>query len=287
MKSFIITCTSLVLLTFFSCNHREKSEETRIIFLHHSTGLKIWGVESSLLEKVAWRMNKLYDYVGRNAALPKMFKKYNQENGSNYHISKQPFPKTKPYGWYNFPFDYYNIWVKNAGDKPFKEEPTLEILTKEYQIIILKHCFPVSNINADEDTADINSYYKSIANYKLQYNALKEKMHEFPTTKFILFTGAAQVKANITEVEAKRAKEFFDWVKSDWDSAGDNIYLWDFYSLETEGGLYLKDEYASSPTDSHPNKELAQKTVTLLFQRIIDVIENDGQGTTLTGEKIN
>ena len=63
----------------------------------------------------------------------------------------------------------------------------------------------------------------------------------------------------------------------------DNIFLWDFYELETEGGLYLKPEYATSPTNSHPNKDFAQKVAPYFCQRIVDVIENDGTKTTLTG----
>jgi hypothetical protein len=284
--STLIFSSAILIFTLISCNHEGKKSETKIIFLHHSTGLKIWGAENSLLEKLAWRVNRVYDYVGRKAELPEMFQRYNKDNGTNYQISKKPFPKSKPYGWHNFPFDYYNIWVKNAGEKPFKDEPTLEILTKDYQVIIFKHCFPVCNINEDEDSADINSYYKSIVNYKLQYNALREKMHEFPDTKFILFTGAAQVKSNITEDEAIRAQSFFKWVREEWDIPNDNIYLWDLYSLQTEESVYFKDEYAVSPTDSHPNKVFASKSAKLLFNRIIDVIENDGKGTTIVGEKI-
>jgi hypothetical protein len=196
------------------------------------------------------------------------------------------FPKASPYGWVNYPYDYYNIWVKNAGNEPFMEEPTLEMLTKKYQVIIFKHCFPVSNIQPNLDSADINSDYKSLANYKLQYLALRDKLHEFPNTKFILFTGAVQVKAQIKEDEALRAHEFSKWVVEEWDLADDNIYLWDFYKLETEGGLYLKDNYAYSSNNSHPNGEFASKAVQLLFNRIVDVIDNNGLGTNLTGEKI-
>ena len=194
------------------------------------------------------------------------------------------FPKEAPYGWNNFPYDYYNIWVKNAGDKPFMEEPTLEMLTKEFQIVIFKHCFPVSNIQEDLDSADINSDVKTISNYKLQYIALRDKLHEFPDTKFILFTGAAQVKSNISEDEAKRAREFFRWVTDEWDLPDDNIYLWDLYKLETEGDLYLKEKYSLNPNNSHPNKDFAGKVVILLFNRILDVIENNGTRTHLTGE---
>ncbi len=213
-----------------------------------------------------------------------MFKKYNEEHHKNYKISKRPFPKHKPYGWHNYPFDYYNIWVKNGGDKSYKKEPTLEILTKDYQVIIFKHCFPTSRIKPDQDTANINSDVRTLANYKLQYEALRDKLHEFPDTKFILFTGAALVKAHVTEVEAKRAREFFEWVKSDWNISDDNIYLWDLYGLQTEGGLYFKDEYAVSSNDSHPNEDFATDISKLLFDRIIDVIENDGTETHLSGE---
>lgn len=164
------------------------------------------------------------------------------------------------------------------------EEPTLEVLTKEYNVIIFKHCFPVSNIQAEQDSADINSDVQTISNYKLQYNAIRDKLYEYPYVKFILFTGAAQVRSNITEDEAKRASEFFSWVKEDWDISGDNIYLWDLYALQTEGDLYFKNEFAVSSSDSHPNKKFAGKAVGLLFNRIIDVIEQNGNNTNLSGE---
>jgi hypothetical protein len=226
----------------------------------------------------------LAELIGTKARLPMLFDDYNKEQGKKYFIKEMIFPKAEPYGWHNYPYDYYNIWVKNAGNEPYMEEPTLEMLTKDYQIIIFKHCFPVSNIFADEAASDINSNLSTLSNYKLQYSALRDKLHEFPGTKFILFTGAVQVKSNIKEDQAIRARDFFKWVTDEWDLPDDNIFLWDFYSLETEGGLYLKDEYAVSPTNSHPNSEFAGKVVGLLFNRIIDVIEKNGINTHVNGE---
>ena len=115
---------------------------------------------------------------------------------------------------------------------------------------------------------------------------MREKLHEFPDIKFILFTGAALVKAHTKEDVAKRAKEFFTWVREDWDLPDDNIFIWDLYELQTEGGLYFKDEYADSPDDSHPNKDFSAAASKLLFKRIIDVIESDGKGTSLTGTSV-
>jgi len=290
MKSrIVIFIIFLMIIPVISCKQEKKSSDMNIIFLHHSTGRVIWngGTAPSGITHFAGRIStRLESFLNTKAQLRLLFKEYNKEQDKNYSIKEKIFPKPAPYGWNNFPYDYYNIWVKNAGEEPFMEEPTLEMLTKDYQVIIFKHCFPVSNIQADPDSADINSDYKSISNYKLQYSTLRDKLHEFQDTKFILFTGAAQVRSLITEDEAKRAKEFFGWVTDQWDLPGDNIFLWDLYILQTEGGLYFKDEYAVSPDDSHPNDDFASKVVKLLFNRIIDVIENNGTGTQLTGEEI-
>jgi hypothetical protein len=288
MKSFSIFSVILILtIAISSCTNKEEVSDMNILYLHHSTGGVIWqGKKPSIATRAIRKVSPdLADALGGQAVLPALFEKYNKVNGKNYQIREMNFPKKAPYGWNNYPYDYYNIWVRNQGDQPYMEEPTLEMLTRDHQVIIFKHCYPVSNIKPDQDSSDIDSDYKSLANYRLQYNALRDKLHEFPDTKFIVWTGAVQTRARLTEDEALRSKEFYDWVTAEWDIADDNIYLWDFYGLETEGGLYLKEEYATSPTNSHPNYTFAGKAAELLFNRIIDVIEKNGNNTTLTGEK--
>jgi len=279
---------TLLAFTFFlvSCSENDKPQETKIIFLHHSTGRIIWygNNQPGLVTRAINKVIKKSTDIGVKAELPLLFSRYNKEKNRDYVIEEQIFPKASPYGWNNYPFDYYNIWVKNSGNKPFMREPTLEILTKDYDVIIFKHCFPVSNIKPDLDTPNIYSDIKTVSNYKLHYLALREKLLEFPNTKFILFTGATQVKANITEESALAANTFFDWVKNEWDLPEDNIYLWDLHALQTEGGLYFKDEFAMSANNSHPNVLFAERVVHLLFNRIIDVIETHGEKTNLNGE---
>ena len=234
---------------------------TKIIFLHHSTGKNIWdgGV-------IDW------------------FKNYTQANNVHYCLIEQNFPKESPYGWNNFPFDYWNIWVNHAGEEPYKEEPTLEMITKKYDIVILKHCFPVGDIEEDIGEPDVNSEIKRLENYKVQYEALKEKMKKFNQTKFIVWMIPSLVEKATTEEKASRAKEFYDWVKNEWDEKGDNIFLWDFYDLETEGGLYLKDEYAVGPENSHPNEAFSETVAPYFCQRIVDVIEGRGDTSSITGK---
>ena len=141
--------------------------KAKILFLHHSTGECVW-----------------------NGGVKEWFTAYNKDNKTEYEIAEQNFPKDDPYGWNNYPYDYWNIWVKHAGSKEFKGEPTLEMLTPKYDVIVFKHCFPVSGIDEDIGKGDVASEDKRVENYKLQYDALKKKLHEFPKTKFIVWKPA-------------------------------------------------------------------------------------------------
>lgn len=248
--------------------NKNAENQYKIIFLHHSTGdvIKSGGIRP---------IRFIGRFLKQESSISKWLKQYNIFNETNYVIDEQYFPKKELYGWNNYPYDYYNIWVINAGDKPYLNEPTLEILTKRYNLIIFKHCYPVSNIEEDINKPDINSSERRIENYKLQYLALKQKLHEFPNTKFLIWTGAVQVESNTTKEQAQRAKDFFDWVRNEWDTPNDNIFIWDFYGLETEGSLYLKKEYAVNTDDSHPNQSFAKRVSQLFCKRIIEVIEQN------------
>lgn len=262
MKISFTLLATLIIMVLTSCKSNN-AEMKKIIFLHHSTGQAIWyGSVNRYVRKITDRSD-----------VKVFFKNYNRTHSKKYLITERSFPGEALYGWKNFPYDYYNIWVKNAGSIPYQGEPTLEILTKEYEIIVFKHCYPVSNIMEDTGIQNIDSEEKRLENYKLQYNALKEKMHQFPGTRFIVWSPVVQVKNNIKPEEALRTKDFYNWIMNEWDEKGDNIFIWDFYTLETEGGLYFKDEYSVSPNDSHPNKEFAGRIAPLFAQFIIDVGE--------------
>ena len=253
----------LITLSITGCGSNNGNMK-KIVFLHHSTGEAIWKGSTN---------RYVYKLTG-TGDVEKFFSAYNRKHKTSYEISAVNFPKSTPYGWNNYPYDYYNIWVKNAGPEPFMEEPTLEILTKKYDVIIFKHCFPVSRINEDTGVPDINSEVKSIENYKLQYDALKKKMHEFPENKFIVWTPAANIKLKSNEDEAIRTRAFYSWMVNEWDEKGDNIFIWDFYNYETEGRLYLIDSNALSPDNSHPGVEFSARVAPLFGQFIVDVIES-------------
>jgi hypothetical protein len=255
--------------------HDPEETEMKVLFLHHSTGQRIW-----------------------DAGVSGWFEKYNLEHGTDYVIEERLFPKQSPYGWENYPYDFWNIWVDHGGDEPFMEEPTLEMLTRDYDLIVFKHCFPVSEILEDTGSADIASSEKRLENYKLQYDSLKKKMRLFPDTKFIVWTAAPQVeitswKAKLSallrggskqKAKAERARAFAEWVRDEWDEPGDNIFIWDFFELGTEGGIFLKKENAAAPGDSHPGAEYAKTVAPYLCKRIVDVLEGRGDETEVTGK---
>ena len=228
-------------------------DDARVIFLHHSTGWVIW-----------------------EGGVPAWFSAYNAEQGTGYVVTELGYPGGD-YPWDNYPYDYWNLWVNHAGPTPYMEQPTLEILTAQYQVIVFKHCFPVSSIYADTGNPDVSSSEQTLENYRLQYAALKTALRSFPANRFIVWTGAALLESNTLADHAARAREFFDWVRTTWDEPGDNIYVWDFFDLETDGGMYLLPEHGT--TDSHPNATFAAEVAPLFAQRVVDVIRGRGDST--------
>lgn len=232
--------------------------DAKIIFLHHSTGGVIWG-----------------------GGVANWFTTYNTAHSKSYQITHREYPASSPYGWNNYPYDYWNIWVNHAGNQAYLNEPTLEMLTDDYDVIVWKHCYPVSDVGPDTGSPSVSSSSKTLENYKLQYAALKTKMRSFPNTRFIVWTGSARIQSETNSANATRAQEFATWVKNTWDEDNDNIFVWDFRELETEGGLYLLSNYSDG--DSHPKSSFATTVAPYFSQRIVDVIEGRGDTGSITG----
>ncbi|GAM08747.1 hypothetical protein OR1_01021 [Geobacter sp. OR-1] len=236
------------------------ADPVRIIYLHHSTGNNVW-------------------YGG----VPEFISSYNSSTGANFQITERAYPDS-PYPWENYPYDYWKLWVDTTGETGYLEQDTLDTLAANYDVIVFKHCFPVSDIEADTGAPDIASSRKSLENYQLQYNALKTRLRQFPDKKFIVWTGAALTEAATMPENAERARQFFSWVRNSWDETGDNIFVWDFWTLETGGGLYLTLENAASSGDSHPNGTFSAAVAPLVGKRIVDVIEGGGDSGSITGD---
>ncbi|MBN2070183.1 MAG: hypothetical protein JW814_01900 [Candidatus Krumholzibacteriota bacterium] len=275
-KSFLDRVAISFIVTFFlmalpACSSDSKKvtdsngddpppDEASVIFLHHSTGGVIWngGVASAIDD-------------------------YNTLNGRSYVVTEEAYPNS-PYPWANYPYDYWHLWVEDGGQADEEGIPTLESYTSSYDVVVFKHCYPVSGMDDNTGSPDIGSSSKRMENYQLQYAALKTRLRQYPETQFILWTGAALAESASSTEEGQLARAFFTWVKEDWDEPGDNIFLWDFFELETEGGNFLLEQYCASSGDSHPSSTFARTVAPLFAQRIIDVIEGNGDSGSITGE---
>ena len=264
MKTFKVLFILLFIVSIVN------AQDKKIIFLHHSTG------------GLVYTKGEVADSIAR----------FNEQNGTNYSFVERNFPD-KPYKWANYPFDYWKIWINGycnelRGKEEYKNVECLESLTKDYDVIIMKHCFPGANILEDNGSPDISSERKSLENYKLQYRALREKFDAFPNNDFIVWTLVPLHRLATTPENAGRASEFVDWVKNDWlnedGKAHRNIHIFDYYSLaanlgegsNTKGLLYcLKYEYERSHegSDSHPNDLACSKTGPEFYRYVIKVAE--------------
>ena len=238
----------------------------KVIFLHHSTGAGVYS-EGNV---ATWMTN------------------YNTAHSKNYQLTERNYPDS-PYPWANYPYDYWNLWI-NSSSTCNSGNPKIECintLTQNYKVIIYKHCFPGAGIGADEPTSSVSSETKTLGNYKLQYRALRAMMDGYPNNKFIVWTLAPLHRNATNAADASRAKQFVDWVKTQWltedGHSHPNIYIFDFWGIVAESNASpaqgkvncLKYAYEGdhSGDDSHPNSAANQVAGPLFGQCIVNAIE--------------
>ncbi len=237
----------------------------KIMFLHHSTG-----------EGVYWE-----------GGVPDWIDDYNSTHGTSYQIFERNYPDT-PYPWENYPYDYWNLWVKGNCDSSNPDIECMNTLTQNYDVIIFKHCFPGAAIEPDSGNPDVTSSTKTLENYKLQYRALRDMMDSYPDNLFIVWTLTPLHRLDTSEDEASRAKQFVGWVKKEFlfedGILHPNITVFDFWGIVAEDSLNpskgktncLKYEYEGSHllSDSHPNYDANQAAGPQFAQTIVSAIES-------------
>ena len=242
--------------------------DERVLFLHHSTGGAVYT------------QGGVAGWISR----------YNTANGTDYRLDARAYPDN-PYPWSNYPYDYWNLWVNGNCDDAQSSIACMGSLVREYDVIILKHCYPGADVLEDTGSPNIASARKSPENYKLQYRALRELMDDYGDTQFIVWTLAPRHRLSTSTSNATRARAFVDWVRSEWltedGHSHPNIAVFDFwgYAAEENDGTStgqgpvntLRYEYEKrhDDEDSHPNI-LANETIGPLFAEfIVNTIEGE------------
>jgi hypothetical protein len=158
-------------------------------------------------------------------------------------------------------------------------------LVKDYDVLVMKHCFPSSDILEDIGKADPYSSRQSIENYKTIYRLLRVEFSKNQNKLFVIFTlpprhQLFEPAAGSKNANAARATEFSHWLSTDFlDEEPDNhnIVVWDFRKTVMDSNTnFLKYEFEAdhdSP-DSHPNKAANNFAGPQLASFLIDSIDN-------------
>jgi hypothetical protein len=215
----------------------------QINFLHHSVGANLIA-QGDVRQRLT---NRGYDFFDHGYNGDGLVLADGTSAGMNFDV---PDDNTNPDG-------FAAIFGQPLNDPP---DNTFSHLM-QYDVIVFKSCYPVSNIQSDEQLAEYKSYYLSI----------RQRMDEYPAKIFIVVTPPPEIPADSDAQAAARAREFADWLASgEYRSGHANVFTFDFFGLMADPSTnMLRGEYQSDEFDAHPN-ELANQTAGPLFADFID-----------------
>ena len=224
---------------------------TSIIFLHQSTGRNLID-QGKVREQLQQSGYAFWDHDYNDIGLRSP---NGQFTSYSYNVPKD---NTDPDG-------LAGIFKQPAYPLPFNTFSGL----LQHEVIIIKSCFPNSNIRSQERLAQLKAWYLEI----------RSRMDQYPGKVFILFTPPPLNPAETSLEAAVRARALADWLESDEFLKGHpNVSVFDFFNLlaeqEPAAADYnmLRQSYRNG-NDSHPN-QLANETIGPLFtQFVIDSIQ--------------
>ncbi len=255
----------------------EEDEEENVddlLFIHHSCGQN-WlnhSLNNALLEKEY--IDERNDITYGVTMTP--------DNGRPASLGGTPGDRTDMNHWILWFNDYLES-VKEKGSEDGRN-----------RIIMFKSCYPNNAVSSEGSTpGDPFSGEKTVENYKAvftypdgtteyerngyTYKALEEIFAENPDILFIFVTAPPQCWADADPENAKRARDFYTWLKDEWfqqyqeDSEEiNNVAIFDWFDVlaygedATQHANMLKEKYGGNTGDSHPNA-LANSESTELF----------------------
>ncbi len=163
------------------------------------------------------------------------------------------------------PGGYYTIF---CGSSAFRDS-----LFSRHDVIVLKN---------DHKTGDI-IHDGQLAAYKYWYMLIRDEIDQYPDKRFVLVSGPPRRPEDITNGEADRAREFYDWLQSpEFMNGHANISFFDLFDYlaypddpsDPQRNM-LRSQYRRpyGMTDSHPN-EYANNVIGPVFAgmliRVVD-----------------
>ncbi len=257
MRCKIIYCViSFILIT--NNYIAQEGNYRRCIFLHHSTGQCIYGPN------------------GSSTSIPVEIVKYNDEHNLNdddsVWIDETWFPSGD------------NEWA--TWHRIFNAESPVDDITpflNSYKIVMIKSCFPSSNIYSAGTPADTNNPdEKTVFNYKWHWRSIINIMKNYPNIFFVIWTNAPLVSGQTNSDEAKLSDWFCSWAKDtlakeldpEFGTFPKNVYVLDFFHKLADASGFLPITFASSSDDSHPNAAATALVAPQLVEEVFNAAIN-------------
>ncbi len=241
------------------------------VFLHHSTGLNIWGPNgssTSILQEIG-TYNTENAYTGTNAVT----------------MNEQWFPSGGNNEW-EYWHRVFDNQVANAN---------IVSVMNNNKIVVIKSCFPSSEMVGVGQASDTLNYpLKTIYNYKWHWRKIINKMAARPQNFFAIWTNAPHLEINTNPTAAALSKSFTTWAKDTLAMGLDpemgafppNIYVFNYFDKLTDVNGFMPPQYGISSNDSHPNslatEVVAPQFVNEIFNAAIAYEQYDPTNKTLS-----
>lgn len=151
--------------------------------------------------------------------------------------------------------DNYALLFSEDGAK---NQKAAHKLVNSYEVVIIKSCYPNSNITSDKHLETLKDLYQQICKFFRE---------EWPDKKLIILTSPPLVPLKTYSSAGDRARKLSDWLSS--GKLGANVAVFNFFDHLADSDNLLKKGYRRFiPIDSHPNKRASKHTASLLIEFI-------------------
>lgn len=135
-----------------------------------------------------------------------------------------------------------------------------------FDVVVIKSCYPNSNITSDEELEQVKRYYQSICEYFVEQNK-----------RLVILTSPPLVSLMTKRVNADMARRLAGWLTT--TNFGDAVSVFDFFDWlatptnQRRANTLRKDYRRWLPIDSHPNRraseEIAPRLVAFLQEKLM------------------
>ncbi|MGB3023609.1 MAG: hypothetical protein WBB39_02270 [Candidatus Saccharimonadales bacterium] len=141
----------------------------------------------------------------------------------------------------------------------------LKDLTMEFDAIVIKSCYPNSNIKSSAELHEVQNYYRSIAQYLTQH----------ADKKLIILTSPPLIPLLTNRANATRARELAYWLAH--TEFGENVSIFNLFdelanNSGTQANMLRREYRRILPFDAHPNKLASQTIAPKLIQFIVETL---------------